>query len=295
MKKRISPQTLVGVCVALAAVTAPNANAQYTPYWFDGFDVSAATSDINFEIGPPRQGGPLVPTSYVTANVGVDTWKHQMFGAGPLQLAGSAALHTLVSPDQNFTGTVGNEAIARKISVTMDALWQLAPNNYGLAAITIGSAATTQQHDTKADGFSVVFVEDTFSNGDGTGLGSFIQILDGNAIIDNGIANPAGSGPGNLELFIDDFSDGNPWDGSGSTTIGVSVNGTPIGSYTKGSGGYTANYITLEGSDQKVGAQLGVHTFDNLTVFTSPIPEPSTFALAGMGIVTLSLFRRRKG
>ena len=67
MKNRISPITIASLCVVLAGVVVPSANAQYTPYWFDGFDVSTGTSDINFEIGSPRQGGAAVPTSYATA------------------------------------------------------------------------------------------------------------------------------------------------------------------------------------------------------------------------------------
>jgi hypothetical protein len=52
---------------------------------------------------------------------------------------------------------------------------------------------------------------------------------------------------------------------------------TPLGSYTKGGGGYTNNFITLEGSADVVGinVDLALHTFDNLTVYRSPLsPSP---------------------
>ncbi len=284
------------LCFSVIIASSAGALGAFTPYWFDGFDVSMNTTDINFEIGSPRQGGAAVPTSYAANS---SDYHVQMFGGGgPLQLATDInapfPAHTMVSPDLNFVGLAGGDVIGKKIDVTMDTF----TNNSGgiyftQSAITIGSDTQLTQSNTAAAGFSVVFIEDTFG-----GFGNFIQIYDGDVLLDNLIPNPAGAGPGAVEMFVDDPTDGNPWDGIGQTDIGVAVNGMPIGNYSIGAGGYTNNFITLEGSDQKNGVQLGVHTFDNLTVYTAPVPEPASIALAAVlfGLATGSrVLRLRKG
>lgn len=280
-------------CLVTALVTANagTSHAAFTPIWFDGFDVSAGTSDINFEIGPPRQGGPLVPTTYVanTANPAND-YHHQLFGGGntPLQLAGdfnlpAAGGPVLVSPTQNFVGFAGGEVIGKKIDLVIDAYTNADPTNtqptnttFTYAAVTVGSSSTLANSNTKADGFSVVFVEDKFG-----GNGNFIQLFDGSSLVGNLIPNPAGAGAGFVELLIEDPTDGNPWDGIGQTTVDVLVNSTPVGSYTRTGGGYTNNFITLEGMPQTNFAfnSLATHVFDNLTVFTAPVPEPTSIGL----------------
>jgi hypothetical protein len=294
MSRTVRTLQFVSLCVTLGFT----AQAVPTPYWFDGFDVSANTSDINFEAAAGlRQGGFTVPYLANTPNPAND-YHHQMFGGGgPLQLAGDVnppwPAHTLVSPNNDFAGLVGNQVIGKKVSVVMDAGAFIAGAPYFLqSAITIGGTVPLQQAGSLGSGFSVVFVEDTFG-----GNGDFIQIWNGSTLIDNLIPNPAGPGGGFVELFVDDLSDGNPWDGVGSTTIDVYVNGVQLvggvaGPWTIPS--LTANYITLEGSDQKNGVGLATHSFDNLTVYTEVVPEPSTFALIGLGLVSTVFARRRK-
>ncbi len=291
----------VSAGVALAAVSLLNCSesrAQFTPFWFDGFDVSAFTNDINFEIGNPRQGGVLVPTTYSTTEA-IDYHTQMFGGVAPLQLAadafGNSPTVTMVSPNLDLSGTAGGQVIGRKISVFMDAF----TNNIGgtyftTSAITVGSSSVLADADTKADGFSVVFVEDTFG-----GFGNFIQFWDGNSIVGNLIPNPAGVGGGNVEIFADDPVDGNPFDGIGDTRIDVLVNGVNVGGYTK-LGGYSSNFITLQGDwESFTGLNpgpglvngLATHVFDNLTVFT--IPEPASVALVGLGLCGLAVRRKR--
>jgi len=282
---RVAAFTAVGI-----ALTAANVSAQYTPIWYDGYNVSGGSSDINFEVGT-RQGGPLVPINYV-ANTGnpANDYHHQVFGAAPLQLAGDAGLTTvLVSPNYDFSGTVGSEVVGTKLSLSLDANTIGAGTYFTQAGITLGSSSTLAPATTKADGFSVLFIEDTFG-----GNGNFIQLWDGSTLVDNLLANPAGGGWGNVELFMSDAGDGNPWDGVGSTTIDLYVNSIFVSTFTKGAGGYTANFLTLEGSANFFGTQLATHVFDDVTVYTSAVPEPSTFALAGLGLASLIIFRRRK-
>ncbi len=87
-----------------------------------------------------------------------------------------------------------------------------------------------------------------------------------------------GSGPLSVQIDVDDLTDGNPWDGIGSTTIAVSVNGellnlsgspeAPVFSYTKGDGGYTDNFITLWGFSNTYNFSTTTNIFDNFTVYS---------------------------
>lgn len=280
----------IAVAIAAGALTAGTAQAQYNPYWYDGFNTSASSLDINFQIGAPRQGGAGIPTTWLSNGGAADY--HDQVTSVQLLLAGDGAIANgiaLASPNFNFSGlTGGGEAIGTKIQYVVDPGTQNAPGRYTQSAITIGSATPLAASQTAGSNFSLRFVEDLFA-----GNGAFLQLADGNTLVGNLIANPAGFGPMFVELFISDI-DGNPWDGIGSSKIDISINGAPTFSYTKGGGGYTANYITLEGSANFAGFGLETHFFDDVTVFTSAVPEPSSMALAGLGMASLLLFRRRK-
>lgn len=281
----------------IAAFAAEKAQAQYTPVWFDGYNVSANTFDINFEVGPPRQG--FNPAAGIPAsipyldNAGADTWKHQMFGGAiqPLQLAQAGAPGPiLASPNYNFKGLTGyGDVIGKSITVALDvgSIPVGAAGSFVQAGITVGSGSPLSAASTS--GFAVRFIEDNFS-----GLGNFIQLYDGAALVGNVIPHSAGAGWANLELRIDDPGDGNPWDGVGSTAIDVLVNGLPVASYTKGGGGYSDNYLTLEGSANFNGLGLATHQFDNFTVFSSPVPEPASGTILLGGLLGLAALRRAR-
>lgn len=257
-----------------------------TPVWFDGFDVSAGSFDINFETGSPRQGGFGIPTTWVS-NGGVSDFHDQLTGSN-LLLAGESTLTiALASPNLNFNGiTGGGEVIGREISFSLQPGTQNAATRYTQSGITIGSSSTLVGTGTAGSNFSVRFVEDEF-----TPTGAFLQLFDGNTQVGPLITNPAGYNNMDVRLFISD-TDGNPWDGIGGTTINISINGTPTADYTKGGGGYTNNYLTLEGSANFVGLGLETTYFDNLTVFSDVVPEPSSALLSGLGV--LALLRRRR-
>lgn len=155
---RSRPQLLLALAVGFA-VSAPlqavHAQLTYSPYWFDGFNVSTNTTDINLEIdpnsglAPPRQGGIDAPVTWVS-NVNAypldpnDTtdrsYKAQLFGPNPdpnlpsiqpLQLAEDntnanigppdGIIPTIVSPDFDFSGTLPNgDIIGKRITVDID-------------------------------------------------------------------------------------------------------------------------------------------------------------------------------
>ncbi|MGL4511807.1 MAG: PEP-CTERM sorting domain-containing protein [Lacipirellulaceae bacterium] len=287
--------TFTALSLITAACALPSvAQANAVPVFFDSFDVTAAGvgTNLSAEAGAPRQGGPLVPVSYLQ---NVNDYHTQLLGAGPLQLAGDGGFpapgQTMASPDYNFVGSAGGDLILGKcITLTMDAGAFVGGSavSYITAGVSIGAAAGLTVDDAAASHFGVRFVEDNFG-----GFGSFAQFFDGASLVQNVVVHPAGAGPIDLRLDINDLVDGNPWDGVGSTTIDVNVNGTLVYSYTKGGGGYTSNFITMMGTPDFAGFDLATHTFDNLTVYAAPIPEPTGIALLLAGVLGVSARRAR--
>ena len=297
------------LCLSLLAQQ--HVHAQYTPYFVDGFDVSAATSNINFEIAS-RQSGPAAPLSYVTTTADPsDDLRHQMFDpnapARVLQLAEDGtnapgvdpinSFKSMVSPDLNFNGTLPNgDVIGKRITFDMDvaAFLGAGPDQptFTQAGITIGGERTlidnedeiaVQNDDPPTTYFAATFQENLFMN-----LGAHAGVADSGSPIgdDTGcigcnLTHTADFGLMNVQIDIDDPADGNPWDGSGSTVIEVFVNGDILRNpnngepyfFEKTDGGYTDNFITLFGMRQTFTLldNLATHTFDNLTVWSAPL------------------------
>ena len=303
MSRSIRNARLAVLSLTLVAAFGLAAQAAPTPYWFDGYDVSTPTMNINSELGPPRQGGTL-GTAYL-ANTGdpSNDYRHQM-GFGPLQLFGDgfppAPAATMVSPNQSFTGVVGDQVIGRHVSFSLDVgAFVQAPDlvngSYLTAQFTLGAGTGLRDAQDTLSGshFGINFVEDTFVGG---GLGYFLQFFDGvnAAPVQNVIVNPNGPAPMNVWIDVDDITDGNPWDGVGQTTFTVFIDGVQVGApQTFGAGGLTSNYMTLAAQRDFVNNGLAGSYFDNLTVYTDIIPEPSTLALAGLGLAGIFLARRR--
>lgn len=154
--------SVIVLSFVLLVISSPKDSAAqeliYSPYWFDGFDVSTASNDINLEIdpnsglNPPRQGGIDAPISWVSnvnsyppvldpnGNPVDESYKQQLFGPDPdpnlpsiqpLQLAEDGIhpnlgppdgiIPTIASPNFDFSGTLPNgDIIGKRITFSLD-------------------------------------------------------------------------------------------------------------------------------------------------------------------------------
>ena len=165
----------IALAATLSLFSCQAAWAVNTPVFYDGFAVSTNTSDMDFEIGAPRQGGPLVPVPYVVNTFPAVSYHHQMFDAGsspsqPLQLAGDANVlgfptptPVLVSPNYNFKGSVAGGILGKSITFDLDVAAFVTPNGNGeyftWAAFSIGGDAANVQVESGAKHFGIRFIE----------------------------------------------------------------------------------------------------------------------------------------
>ena len=234
--------------------------------------------------------GPLdYSTNFFGGSQATD-YHQQLPNGAVLQLAGDGNLtSTLVSPDYNFIG-------ANQVSVSVDTgvFSNFNPGIFTNTAVTIGAAALTSEF--SSGGFTVKLIQDTFA-----GNGEFLQVfLPGSAGVPIANLIPLPGGFHTVDLFITGLGDGNAYDGIGDASVGVTINGQTLDILSPGSpssfivpGGFTENYVTLEGTWAAGTGGLDTHLFDNLVVQGTVIPEPSTALLGALPLLGL-LGRRRR-
>lgn len=273
---------LGALTTVLVPLFASVAHAQYTPVWSDGFAVTAASLDVNFEHAS-RQSGVLSPVNYAQSPAGAD-FRHQLDNfPDQLLLAGDGGAIGMVSPNYNFKNPVG-AGIPAKVSFQLQ-MNGYAGSAYTTAGFSLGSSSTLTGAQDAASHFGIRFTRD-----DLFGAGGVIQFFDGAGQVGVNYAFPGGIDPGaaifEVSVTFSDPSDGNPWNGVGSSDISVFVNGALVGSYSKGGGGYTDNFMTLEsGFGANAGANpgdpavigLGINVFDEWVVATIPAPATAVW------------------
>jgi hypothetical protein len=212
------------------------------------------TTDLNVDLA--RQSGTLAPLSYTMA-FGAGHYGHQLQNGNALdQLLVADFPNSTASLNANFNGA--NSAGGIVISFDLDSMptvYGATPDNWGCVNLGMSAADQMANVNQGVTHFGILF------RAAGT-----LQAFDGAAVV-NPSPEPTYSTrpPGttnHIELVITD-ADGNPFDGTGNTTIEVFVNGggLPVWSFTK-VGGYANNYINVQGS-------FRAH-FDNLTVTRLP-------------------------
>lgn len=275
-----------------------SAELSYNNYWFDGFN--AESTELGFGLAivnqtatSPRQGAisTVGDVSYVEAGlVEMQDWQVALepeayADQGSYLRLAHDLTSVVVSPDHDFSGVITSgvkehrigEIIGKKMSFKLgfnglDEANTRATFTFGgstplQTSTGLWNAADSLEH--VAGGVSIAFRVDPVN-------GHFIQVEDnrsGAGLIANLV--PFAPVPGqmlNVEIFVDDSTDGNPFDGVGRTEFSVFVDGVNIiapGQYFDLDGtAFTSNYLTLEGSSGGINV-TNLHRFDDLSVFAA--------------------------
>lgn len=268
------------VCVLIVFVLAGLAVGGYVQVWYDGFNTSALSQDVNFEYAS-RQVGTAV--QYVEAPNTDDSQIVVTSGDGVLSLAWAYSQQLpsrRVSPDVSFTGIMQDGSIiGTKVSVRMKVY--SASGSLSFAAINFGPKLS---HHYQANNISIGLVQDNTPYGEKSveiyaGVNPYVYY--GNNLFLTGQWNL-------VEIYFTDPNGGNPWDG-GQIQVKTVINGNPIGTIT--TSGWTQNYVTLDAGPNFMSSGAATHLFDDLTVFAT-VPEPATLAILALGAACLVIKRR---
>jgi len=260
----------------------------------DEFTTSGPNEDVNFEIN--RQTGTLAGTTYVQGAGAYPNGSVENGGAasqntvsgGALWLSGTGSNpHSSISPNHNF---IENPGIGGYMSISFDVNPSITLSTGDIwGAISFGASDNANFGDVGAG------ARGQFINTGSTQHGMLFkdsgeyQVFGGGA---GGSFTPDYTSPSRVdshhyEFRITGLVDGNPWDGSGNALIQVfrDNNPTPFYSFTR-SGGYTSNYITLQGYSNPQTIE-----FDNFQV--AIVPETTSVTLFGAGLALALCSRRR--
>lgn len=282
-----------------------------TVVFLDDFTTTGQSDDVNFQYTGGRQSGTLGNLQYrqgngnfggtitgTIPNEASNSYKTQVSNAsGPGTLwvvgGGPGFSFSSVSPEANFNTNPGLGGFM-SVSFTLNPVTGSNGTSADWGAITIGAGdnsnfgasgtgARGQSINTAASHFGILFRD----NGEFQAFDGATQVSVGTTFYDTTPTTPLAH---TVELRISDVVDGNPWDGVNDALIDVYADGSasPVFSFTK-TGGYTSNFITLQGFGASAG--LSISQFDDFTV--SVIPEPASTVM-GLGGLLVFLSRRRR-
>ncbi len=173
-------------------------------------------------------------------------------GDGPVALTNSAAKISLPGSsvrivDQNYSSTLSKGGVVISFDFESD------PNDSSQwVAVNVGMSSANKGVNVSSSGehFGVLFRE----NGG-------VQAFDGSASQSNpspGNWSSTSRTNGHIDIVCSDPTDGNPFDGVGSTKIEVYVNNaaTPIYTFTKANGGYANNFVNFVSNNSQNNATL---------------------------------------
>jgi hypothetical protein len=211
------------------------------------------------------RGGVYGSVGYTQSPEGAG-WQHQVRPENELLLTGGGG-KIGVNVNMNGSHGVGGFEVAVDIAPARNA--DVTNDNW--LAVMLGAGGL---NDVWGGGFGVLFRKN------GT-----IQVFDNgtNIVSDTIVWNATPDSDYHaIRITANDAGDDNPFDGVGTTTFEVFVDGSSIYSVSLAGSGYANNYVNLQGNWEN-------NMFDNLVI--TGIPEPATMLLLGLGALVL---RRRK-
>ena len=264
--------------VVLAAIATPTAQAQQGVLFNDTFDLaySPPGSDVNSEIGAPRQSGALI-----NQLGSVSYYENALWGANQLSAPTVNTLATMVGafvcPQQNFGGVFSQGGLTVEYDLNAGA------NCWGWMGV--GQAATEYYAGAYGAPSQPGVGQITLYDQAGTGQ-SLYQVFQ------NGVPSPVAGGVLPVDIsdqafhhykaVFTDPTDGNPFDGQGETVVTYYIQDSG-GNYQQigtpqvfGNGGLPSAVVTLQ-------ALNSLSQWDNLKVTGSVAAFANPWAANGDG------------
>jgi hypothetical protein len=269
------------IIAAASLAIAQTVSAQVTLF-SDNFANTATSGDVNInrDLGGGRLGGTLAPglissgTAWYNENGNIGGSNNQ---GGSAQLGNTVVNAGQPTLDGNYLMTSGSGFVGAQTAFDVAALGaaQAAPLTISLDMyVTPGNTGNWGAIGLTAPGLTV----------DGTYF--FLLQTDSGGLQLFGGAAPSGVGVNGLWTFT--FSDtagtGSAFVGNGSK-VTIQNNATTLGTVALGQ-------LPSSGLELDLACDIIPVVFDNVSITT--VPEPSTFALAAIGVGCLSLVRRHR-